>query len=416
MNGAAPPLGKTGRALGRIAVWGPGLLVMLADTDAGNVVTGAQAGATWGYRFLPLLLLLIPMLYMVQELTVRLGIVTGRGYGELIRVRFGAVWAYLSLLGLAAAVIGSLVTEFTGVAGIGELYGLSRAITLPLAVMALLAIVGTGSYRSVERTAIFVGLFELAFFVVAWASHPSLVALVQEAVDLPLGNRDFLYMTAAIIGAVFNPWMIFYQQSAIAEKQLGLADLAMARIDTGFGAALTQSLTGAVMIAAAATLRHNSGAGLTSVGEISNALSPVLGETFGRAVFSAGVLGASLVAAIVCSLAFAWGAGEVAGYRHSLERRPFATKWFYGVYALCVVGAGALVGFAPDLVGLNIAAQVLNALLLPLVIGLLIALAVKALPEAARPRGGYLWILIAISVCVIGVGVFCALQGVFLSW
>ena len=90
MTGAAPPLRKTISALGRIAVWGPGLLVMLADTDAGNVVTGAQAGAIWGYRFLPLLLLLIPMLYMVQDLTVRLGVVTGRGYGELIRERFGA--------------------------------------------------------------------------------------------------------------------------------------------------------------------------------------------------------------------------------------------------------------------------------------------------------------------------------------
>ena len=412
MNGAAPPLGKTSTALGRIAVWGPGLLVMLADTDAGNVVTGAQAGATWGYRFLPLLLLLIPMLYMIQELTVRLGIVTGRGYGELIRERFGPVWAWLSVVGLAAAVIGSLVTEFTGVAGIGELYGLSRTVTLPLAVVALLAIVGTGSYRRVERTAIFVGLFELAFFVVAWASHPSLAALMTDAVDLPLGDHAFLYMTAAIIGAVFNPWMIFYQQSAIADKKLGLADLRAARLDTGLGAALTQCLTGAVLVAAAATLR-DSGAGLASVGEISNALSPALGETFGRLVFSVGVLGASLVAAIVCSLALAWGAGEVAGYRHSLEHHPFAAKWFYGVYALCVVGSAALVGLARDLVWLNIAAQVLNAVLLPLVIGLLIALAVTALPPASRPRGAYLWILVAISTLVIAVGVFGAFQGLF---
>jgi len=415
MNGAAPPIRKTGSALGKIAVWGPGLLVMLADTDAGNVVTGAQAGATWGYRFLPLLLLLIPALYMIQELTVRLGVVTGRGYGELIRERFGSLWAWVSLIGLAAAVMGSLVTEFTGVAGIGELYGLSRALTLPLAVIALLAIVGTGSYRRVERTAIFVGLFELAFFVVAWASHPTLAGLTKDAFDLPLGDRNFLYMTAAIIGAVFNPWMIFYQQSAVAEKKLGLSDLRAARLDTGFGAALTQCLTGAVLVAAAATLGHNGGVGLTSVGEISNALSPVLGETFGRLVFSAGVLGASLVAAIVCSLALAWGVGEVAGYRHSLEHRPFAAKWFYGVYALCVVGSAALVGLAPDLVWLNIAAQVLNAVLLPLVIGLLIALAVRALPEATRPRGAYLWILVAISTCVIGVGVFGALQGLFRS-
>jgi Mn2+/Fe2+ NRAMP family transporter len=415
MNGAAPPLRKT-TVLGQIAVWGPGLLVMLADTDAGNVVTGAQAGATWGYRFLPLLLLLIPMLYMVQELTVRLGIFTGRGYGELVRERFGAGWAWLSLIGLAAAVIGSLVTEFTGVAGIGELYGLSRALTLPIAVVALLAIVGTGSYRRVERTAIFVGLFELAFFVVAWAAHPSLAALAKDAVDLPIGNRDFLYMTAAIIGAVFNPWMIFYQQSAIADKKLGLDDLGPARLDTGFGAALTQCLTGAVLVAAAATLgKSGATGGLGSVGEISNALSPVLGETFGRLAFSAGVLGASLVAAIVCSLALAWGAGEITGYRHSLEHHPFAAKWFYGVYALCVVGSAAAVGLVRDLVWLNIAAQVLNAFLLPLAIGFLVALAIKALPEATRLQGAYLWVLSAICIVVVGIGLFGGLQGVLAS-
>jgi Mn2+/Fe2+ NRAMP family transporter len=128
-----------------VAVWGPGLLVMLADTDAGNVVTAAQAGARWGLRLLPLLLLLIPLLYTVQELTVRLGIYTGRGHGELICERFGARWAWLSLAGLAAATIASLVTEFTGVAGIGELYGLSRSLTLPIATAALLAVVATGS-------------------------------------------------------------------------------------------------------------------------------------------------------------------------------------------------------------------------------------------------------------------------------
>ncbi len=413
MNGAAPFVRKTSAVLGQIAVWGPGLLVMLADTDAGNVVTGAQAGAMWGYRFLPLLLLLIPMLYMVQELTVRLGIFTGRGYGELIRERFGAGWAWLSLIGLAAAVIGSLVTEFTGVAGIGELYGVSRTLTLPIAVVALLAIVGTGSYRRVERTAIFVGLFELAFFIVAWAAHPSLAALAKDAVDFPIGNRDFLYMTAAIIGAVFNPWMIFYQQSAIADKKLGLNDLAPARLDTGFGAALTQCLTGAVLVAAAATLaKSGASEGLGSVGEISNALLPVLGETFGRLVFSAGVLGASLVAAIVCSLALAWGVGEITGYRHSLEHRPFAAKWFYGVYAFCVVGSAAAVGLIPDLVWLNIAAQVLNAFLLPLTIGLLLTLAVKALPEGARLQGAYLWILATICALVVAVGVFGGLQGI----
>ena len=385
MDAVADPRPKSLAPLAWIAVWGPGLLVMLADTDAGNVVTGAQAGAQWGYRLLPLLLILTPMLYMVQELTVRLGLATGRGHGELIKEQFGFGWACLSTAGLTAAVIGSLITEFTGVAGIGELYGLSRGLTLPLAAAALLAVVATGSYRRVERTAIVIGLFELAFFAVAWAAHPSPAAMARDALDLPLGNHEFLYLAAAVIGAVFNPWMIFYQQSAIADKKLRLDHLTAARWDTAFGAALTQCLTGAVLVAAAATLASG-GAGLSSVGEISGALSPLLGENFGRLVFSVGVLGASMVAAIVCSLALAWGVGEIAGYRRSLERRPFAAKWFYGVYAAAVVGSAALVWLAPDLVWLTIAAQVLNALLMPLVIGFLVALAVKALPEPLRWR------------------------------
>src|SRR5271166_22631 len=297
MDAEAQPRIQLQAAIRWIAVGGPGLLVMLADTDAGNVVTAAQAGAQWGYRLLPLLLLLTPMLYMMQELTVRLGLYTGRGHGELIRDHFGIGWAWLSTTGLAAAVIGSLITEFTGVAGIGELYGLSRGLTLPLSAAALLAVVATGSYRRVERTAIVVGLFELAFFAVAWAAHPNLATMAKHAVDLPLGNHEFLYMVAAIIGATFNPWMIFYQQSAVADKKLLPEDLSAARWDTAFGAVLTQCLTGAVLVAAAATLASGgAAAGLGSVGEISNALSPLLGENVGRAVFSGGVLGASLVA------------------------------------------------------------------------------------------------------------------------
>jgi Mn2+/Fe2+ NRAMP family transporter len=390
-----------------ISVWGPGLLVMLADTDAGNVVTAAQSGAQWGYRLLPLVLFLIPMLYMVQELTVRLGIYTGRGHGELIRVRFGLGWARLSTLGLVGAVVGSLITEFTGVAGVGEMFGLSRVFTLSLAAATLLIIVASGSYKRVERVALIIGLFELAFFAVAWAAHPGLAALARDAIDLPIRNRDFLFMVAAIIGATFNPWMIFYQQSATVEKKLRPGDLVHARWDTGVGAILTQCLTGAVLVAAAAAFASGGAySSLSTVGEISGALNPVVGEWVGRIVFSAGVLGASLVAAIVSSLALAWGVGEVAGYRRSLEYRPFDVGWFYGVYAACVLGSGAAVWFASNLVWLNIAAQVFNAFLMPLVIGLLVALAVTALPESYRLRGWYLGVLVAICTIVSAVGVF----------
>jgi Mn2+/Fe2+ NRAMP family transporter len=391
----AEPKMRTTAMLRRIAIAGPGLLVMLADTDAGNVVTGAQAGAQWGYRFLPLLLALMLMLYMVQELTVQLGMYTGRGHGELIRDRFGIGWALLSTAGLAVATLASLVTEFTGVAGIGELYGVSRGLSLPLATLALIGVVTTGSYRRVERAAVFIGLFELAFFGVAWAAKPSLAAMAKDAVDLPFNNHEFLYMGAAIIGAVFNPWMIFYQQSAVVDKRLMPNDITVARWDTALGAVLTQCMTGAVLIAGAALPASNTASiGLDSIGAI-----------------SAGVLGASIVAAIVCSLALAWGIGEVAGYRRSLETRPFEAKWFNGLYATGVAGAATLVWFVPDLIWLNIATQVLNAFLLPLVIGFLIVLAMKALPEQLRPRGVYLWVLIGISAVVTSAGLLGGIVG-----
>jgi Mn2+/Fe2+ NRAMP family transporter len=399
------------RPLRWIAVGGPGLLVMLSDTDAGNVVTGAQAGAQWGYRLLPLVLLLIPMLYMVQELTVRLGIFTGSGFGELLRERFGVRWAWPAVIALAIAAIGTLVTQFTGIAGIGELYGVPRGVSLPIAAVALLAIVATGSYRRVERTLVVIGLFELAFFVVAWTAHPSFATIGKQVVDLPIRNGQFTYMAAAIIGAVFSPWMIFYQQSACADKKLSPSDIRAARWDTAIGAVLTQCLTGAILIAAAALFSRGSSVGLLSVGGISRALSPFLGERIGRFVFSVGVLGASMVAAIVSSLALTWGVSEVTGKGRSLEHRPFGAKWFYQIYAVSVLGAAALVWFAPDLVRLTIAAQVVNVFLLPLVIVLLIAMTLKVLPRPLQPRGLYLWSLVGISGIVIAAGLAGALIG-----
>jgi Mn2+/Fe2+ NRAMP family transporter len=394
-----------------ITVGGPGLLVMLSDTDAGNVVTGAQAGAQWGYRLLPLVLLLIPMLYMVQELTVRLGIHTRRGFGELVRERFGIKWAWPATIALAVASIGTIVTQLAGIAGIGELYGISRGVSVSFAAVALLSIVATGSYRRAERALVVVGMFELAFFYVAWAAHPTLSAMSTDVVDLPIANGNFTFLVAAIIGAVFSPWMIFYQQSAFADKKLAHDEIGAARWDTAIGAVLTQCLTGAILIAAAAVLARGASQGLRSVGEISKELSPFLGESVGRMVFGIGVLGASMVAAVVSSLALAWGVSEFAGHRRCEDGHPSGTKWFYGVYAASIVGAALLVGFAPDLIWLALAAQVVNVFLLPLVIILLVALAVKALPKPLQPRGLYLWSLIGISGVVIAAGLVGAVSG-----
>jgi NRAMP (natural resistance-associated macrophage protein)-like metal ion transporter len=211
------------------AVFGPGLVVMSADTDVGSVITAGQSGVQRGYRLVSLQLILVPVLYVVQELTVRLAIFTGRGHGELIRDTFGPIWAWVSALGLGIATIASLLTEFSGVAGVGEIYGLPRFASLPIAAVALLAVVFTGSYRRVERFAIAVGLFELAFFFVAWAVHPDHSALLADTTDIPFRDPNYLYLAAANIGAVVMRWMVFHQQSAVADKRLGLEHLAAAR-------------------------------------------------------------------------------------------------------------------------------------------------------------------------------------------
>ena len=397
-----------------LAVLGPGLVVMLADTDVGSVLTAAQSGAQWGYQLLSLQLILIPILYVVQELTVRLGIFTGKGHGELIRETFGPVWAWISVTGLAVATVGALLTEFSGVAGVGELFGVPRVWSLALAASFLLVIVWTGSYRRVERVAIALGLFELVFIWVAIQAPIDSHALLAGLTHVPLHASSFWYLVAANIGAVIMPWMVFYQQSAVSDKGLKPEQYTAARWDTAFGAVLTQVVMAAVLLVAAATLwAGHISPSLNTVGQVAQALTPFLGQTLGHTLFGLGILGAAMVAAIVVALAAAWGFGEVTGYKHSLEYHPLEAPWFYIVFTLGVVGGALIVALVPDLVALSVGVEVMNALMLPLVLGFLVALAVKALPPEHRLRGWYLWLVLAVVTLTSGLGVYGGLSGLF---
>ena len=396
------------------AVLGPGLVVMLADTDVGSILTAAQSGAQWGYQLLSLQLLLIPILYVVQELTVRLGIFPGKGHGELIRNTFGVGWAWVSVAGLAVATVGALLTEFSGVAGVGELFGVPRAWSLTLAAAFLLTIVWTGSYRRVERVAIALGLFEVVFIWVALQAPVDPRALAHGLASVPAHHSGFLYLVAANIGAVIMPWMVFYQQSAVADKKLRPEQYTAARLDTAIGAALTQVVMAAVLVVAAATLwAGHLSPPLGTVGQVAQALTPFMGKTLGHTLFGLGILGAAMVAAIVVALAAAWGFGEVTGYKHSLEYHPFEAPWFYVVFTFGVLGGALIVALAPNLVALSVGVEVMNALMLPVVLGFLVALAVKALPPEHRLRGWYFWVVLGVVIVTSSLGVYGGLSGVF---
>ncbi|OBI14701.1 NRAMP family metal ion transporter [Mycobacterium sp. E2327] len=407
-----PPgsVSRRGRWLrwGLLTVWGPGLVVMLADTDAGSLITASQSGAQWGYRMVLPQLILMPILYVVQEMTVRLGIVTKKGHGALIRERFGRFWAWISAFTLFASAIGALLTEFAGVAGVGELFGVSRWVSIPIATAALLALALTGSYRRVERIGLIIGSAELAFLVAMVMSRPEPKAFVEGLKSMPLGNSSYLLLIAANVGAVIMPWMVFYQQGAVVDKHLSVATIRQARHDTAAGAVLTQLIMISVVVTVASTIgAHGGETALNTVGDIANALTPYLGRVGGTVLFGLGMLGAALVAAIVASLAGAWGLSEVFGWKHTLNQRPNrATAKFYITYGLAHVIGAALVLASVDLVNLAVDVEVMNALLLPIVLGLLLALESRALPEEWRMRGPRKYIAWALCLVVMGFGLY----------
>ena len=307
-----------------LLVVGPGLVVMLADTDAGSLITAAQSGAQWGYKLLTLQVVLIPILYIVQELTVRLGMVTGKGHAQLIKEQYGAIWAWVSTTTLIVSCIGALLTELSGLTGVGALLGVPQTATLALVVTALLIMAVTRSYLSVERIAIFVGAFELVFLLVAWLAHPALNEVASDAVTIPITDSKYLYLASANIGAVIMPWMVFFQQASIVERGLKVRDIASARADTAIGAVITQLVMMAALVAVAATLGKAAGDHkLDTVEEIAAAITPFLGQVGGKILFALGMAGASLVAAIVVTLTAARTLAEVIGAKHSLENDGF---------------------------------------------------------------------------------------------
>ena len=404
----AEPAEVVGSRRGLLRVWGPGLIVMLADTDAGCLVTAAQSGASWGYALLIPQLLLIPILFMVQEITVRLGIVTGKGHGLLIREHFGRGWGYLSAGTLLLSSIGALLTEFAGIAGVGELFGVSRWFTIPVATVLLLAVALLGRYRRAERIGILVGLGELAFIVAMVLAGPNLGDIVSGATSIPLDKPGYVYLLAANIGAVIMPWMIFYQQTAVVDKGLTVAALPRERRDTAFGAVLTQVIMIAVIVTLAATVfTHGLKPTLNTVGDIAAAVTPFLGGMPAKILIGAAVLGGALVAALVVSLAGSWGVADVMGWKHSLNSRIDRSNWkFYTVYALAHVLGAVVVLSAVDLVTLAVDVEVMNALLLPIVLGFLLALELKALPKEHKMRGAYRWTVWTLCGIVMAFGLY----------
>src|SRR5665213_2759560 len=371
-----------------LAVAGPGLIVAFADTEAGSITTAATSGAQFGMKLVLLQLLLIVPLFVVQEMTVRLGTVTGKGHAQLIRENYGLAWTWVSLGTMLITNFAALVTEFIGIAGAALVFGIPVAPMVIVSATVLVGIAFSGRYKRAEVFALGLCILELLFIPAAFAAHPDPSVLVREGLfgSQPLGNRDYLLLVAGNIGAVIMPWMIFYQQSATVDKGLRVKDLRLARVDTAIGAVFTQVIMIAVLVTCAATLfvHHVS---VTDAAHAALALVPLTG---------------SKLAGIAFGEAFAW--------RCSLNAACYDAKRFYGMYAAMVILAAAFV-LIPHLPLIRITVWVMafNAFVLPIVLGFLLVLSndKRILGDRVNSRLG--------NVVAVGVGIVCVGLGLWMG-
>ena len=354
-------------ALTFLMVFGPGLIVMEADNDAGAVSTYVQAGAQYGTHLLWLLLLLLPICYFIQEMVVRLGIATGQGHAAMIYRRFGTWWGRFSLADLLLLNFFTLVTEFAAIALVLGKLGIDPRFGVPVAAVALTALVLTGSYRRWERIVVCLCLLDLAWFAIAFRVHPSSRELLQHTMipSLPANGltAGWLFLVIAIVGTTIAPWQLFFQQSCVADKRLRFSDLRWARLDTFVGAVFTILVAGCMMLAGNAAFQHRwefSDPAQMAV-QLGGVFGPFLKNAILLLMINAAVLGTTTI-----SLSSAWAYGEVKGWPHSLQKPIREAPGFYAVYALCVMAAAGLVLIprAPlQLIILSV--QVLAGLMLP---------------------------------------------------
>ncbi|MGD0863149.1 MAG: divalent metal cation transporter [Candidatus Limnocylindrales bacterium] len=388
-------------ALGRwLRVVGPAWLVMLADVDAPSVVTAGQGGTVSGYALLLPLFAIVPVLFLVQEMTARLALATGKGHAELVRARYGPRWAGVSVMGMAVINFVAYVSEFAGIALGAAIMGIPGSVAIVGALALHAGMVLTGGYSVFERLALVLSLALFSFVVLAIVGHPNLSHLVSDLSPLPSDvPHDYFALVVAIVGASIMPWMLFYQQSASVDKQLTRDDLKGSRIETLVGAFASQALMAAIVIAAAAAMESAAPAAIPhGLAGLPEGLARLAMGGSGWLI-AVGLMGSGLLALVVVSLSAAWGVGELMGWPHSLDLKPSQARRFYAVYLAEVMPAAVVALVSADLVRLCVGAMVFNVVVLALPLAFLVRLtsdrALLGDLANSRTHAALLWLLTA---------------------
>jgi Mn2+/Fe2+ NRAMP family transporter len=355
-----------------LAVVGPGFITANVDNDAGGIWTYSQAGAQFGYGLLWVMIPMTLALIVVQEMTARMGAVTGKGLSDLIREEFGFRITFLLMVGLIITNFGNVVAEFAGIAGSLSLFGIPIWASVPFCAGLVWLMVVKGSYKIVEKVFLAASFVYLAYLVAGVLAHPDWKVAGWATVVPPnlhlFRSSSYLYMVIGVIGTTIAPWMQFYLQSSVVEKGITEKQYGASRLDVIVGCIFTDVVAWFIVVACAATLFVAGHHDLKDGAEAAASLRPLAGK-YAYILFSVGLFNASLFAASILPISTAYAVCEGLGFESGLDKKFSEAPFFYWLYTgLIVAGAGVILWPNLPLVKITILSQVVNGAVLPFVL------------------------------------------------
>ena len=347
-----------------------------SGNDASGIATYSSVGAAYGYSMLWVFIPMMVALIVVQEMCVRMGVVTGQGLADLIRERFGVRWTALIMLSLLIANSGVIISEFVGIAQASELFDIPRYITIPLAAILVWWLVVRGSQKRVETVFLLMSLVFLCYVASAFLSEPDWKAAAGGFIKPNVsGDQFYLFAVVAMIGTTITPFMQVYVQSSIVEKGIDKEDLRIARADVIVGTLFSCLIAIFIVISTAATLHANGITDLDSAATAAEALAPIAGS-YAKYLFAIGLVGAAMLAMGVLPLATAFSLSEALGFEKGVSRSFREAPIFVGIFtSLLLVGAAVAVIPGIPQIKLLLFTQCVNGVLLPILLFSILKLA-----------------------------------------
>jgi len=350
------------------AILGPGIITGSVDNDAGGITTYSVAGALYGYQLIWTLIPAFIVLVVVQEMNARMGIVTGKGLADLIRESAGVKITFFIFAGLLIADIGNTTTEFAGVAGSMEIFGISKYISVPLSALMVWFLVVKGSYSIAERVFLLFSASLLVYVVSALLGKPDWHEIGQSVIHPSMDmNSKSVALVIGVIGTTIAPWMQFYMQSSVIEKGLKMKDYGYTLLDIVIGCIVTVVVAFFIIVACASTL-HVKGIVINEAKDAAMALEPLAGK-LSHILFAFGLYVASIFSATILPIATSFYVCEAFGFEAGIDKKWKEAPEFYFLYTM-IITIGTIIILMPNapLIKISIYSQVLNGIFLPVVL------------------------------------------------